>query len=259
TASYSGFVNGDTVASSVTGAPSLTTTATATYPAPGTYTITSSLGNLASSNYDFTFVNGTLTVYNVAPVIVMSTGTITLSPGDGFTRPGSFSDPGSVVTGETWTMTINYSDGTGSHTTSVSPSSFTIGDTFSNPGTYTVTMTVADNYGGSETWTFLVKVAAPPVLGPVATQTVTHGNPLSLPFSFTDTPNTTGYTYSINWGDPGSGTGNTQTGSASVGSSGTGTFNGLHMYKHKGTYTVFVTVTDATGVNDTISFQVNAI
>jgi hypothetical protein len=60
TPSYSGFVNGDT-SSVLTGAPSLTTTATST-SAPGSYTITAAAGTLAASNYTFSFVNGTLTV-----------------------------------------------------------------------------------------------------------------------------------------------------------------------------------------------------
>ena len=60
TASFSGFVNGDT-SSVLSGAPSLTTTATPT-SAPGSYTITSAAGTLAASNYTFSFVSGTLTV-----------------------------------------------------------------------------------------------------------------------------------------------------------------------------------------------------
>jgi hypothetical protein len=58
TASYSGFVNGDTPAS-LGGTLSLTTTAT-TASAAGTYPIVAS--GLTSSNYALTFVNGTLTV-----------------------------------------------------------------------------------------------------------------------------------------------------------------------------------------------------
>jgi hypothetical protein len=60
TASFSGFVNGDTL-SVLSGAPSLTATATPT-SAPGSYTITSAAGTLAASNYTFSFANGTLTV-----------------------------------------------------------------------------------------------------------------------------------------------------------------------------------------------------
>src|SRR5213079_3593675 len=60
-ASYAGFKNSDTFASSVTGAPSLATAAT---PAstPGTFPITAAIGTLASVNYSFTFASGTLTV-----------------------------------------------------------------------------------------------------------------------------------------------------------------------------------------------------
>jgi sugar lactone lactonase YvrE len=60
TASFSGFVNGDT-SSVLSGAPSLTTTATNT-SAPASYSITAAAGTLAASNYTFSFVNGTLTV-----------------------------------------------------------------------------------------------------------------------------------------------------------------------------------------------------
>ena len=61
-----GFANGDTQASAVTGAPSLTTTAATASP-PGTYPITAAPGTLAAANYTFTFVNGTLTVTQGTP------------------------------------------------------------------------------------------------------------------------------------------------------------------------------------------------
>ena len=62
TATISGFVNGDTSATAVSGAPAFTTTAT-TASVAGTYPITPALGTLASTNYSFaSFVAGTLTV-----------------------------------------------------------------------------------------------------------------------------------------------------------------------------------------------------
>ena len=61
TAAFKGFVNGDTSAHAVTGAPSLSTIATSK-SAPGTYPITITQGALAAANYSFQFVNGTLTV-----------------------------------------------------------------------------------------------------------------------------------------------------------------------------------------------------
>ena len=71
TASYSGFVNGETLATSgVTGSPLLTTTATPASPV-GTYPIEAAQGSLTATNYAFTtFVPGTLTV---TPASVVTT------------------------------------------------------------------------------------------------------------------------------------------------------------------------------------------
>lgn len=60
TATYSGFVNGQTTAA-LGGAATFSTTATVSSPA-GTYPITVSQGTLISANYTFTFVGGTLTI-----------------------------------------------------------------------------------------------------------------------------------------------------------------------------------------------------
>src|SRR5207244_10453453 len=60
TASYMGFVNNES-ASVFSGVPSLTTTATVTSSVGG-YAITAGAGTLAATNYDFSFVNGTLTI-----------------------------------------------------------------------------------------------------------------------------------------------------------------------------------------------------
>ncbi len=70
TASYSGFVNGDTAAN-LTTPVSLTTSASASSPA-GTYTITAS--GATSTNYSIGFVNGTLTV-NPAPLTITANST----------------------------------------------------------------------------------------------------------------------------------------------------------------------------------------
>jgi hypothetical protein len=64
TATYAGFVNGETLAGSgVSGSPAFTTTATAASSVSGgPYTITPGLGSLTASNYSFTFANGLLTI-----------------------------------------------------------------------------------------------------------------------------------------------------------------------------------------------------
>ena len=76
TSTITGFVNGDTHASVVTGAPSLTTTATTVSPVGG-YPITAAPGSLGTNNnYIFAYVNGTLTV---TPAVGETT-TLSVSP-----------------------------------------------------------------------------------------------------------------------------------------------------------------------------------
>ena len=68
TYTITGFQNGENLATSgVTGTPALTTTAVLLSP-PGDYAITCALGSLAASNYNFTLVNGTLTVAEVEDI-----------------------------------------------------------------------------------------------------------------------------------------------------------------------------------------------
>ncbi len=68
TASYTGFVNNDTAATALTGAPELTTAVT-TATGVGNYDINAALGTLGAANYSLTFVKGTLTV-TPAPLTV---------------------------------------------------------------------------------------------------------------------------------------------------------------------------------------------
>lgn len=83
TASYSGFKNGETLATSgVAGSPSLSTTATASSPVAGSpYTITAALGSLAATNYQFSFVNGQLTITKADPVVMTIGNTCTYNGG----------------------------------------------------------------------------------------------------------------------------------------------------------------------------------
>jgi streptogramin lyase len=73
TANITGFVNGDTQGTAVTGSPSLTTNPIAP-SAAGEYTIVASTGTLASANYTFTFTNGTLTIQSTTQVAAVATG-----------------------------------------------------------------------------------------------------------------------------------------------------------------------------------------
>jgi hypothetical protein len=73
TATYSGFVNNDGVGV-LSGAPSLTTSATSSSPA-GLYTINTAQGTLSAANYTFAFVNGTLSIVQ-APTVIITTSAV---------------------------------------------------------------------------------------------------------------------------------------------------------------------------------------
>ncbi len=74
TYAYSGFVNGDTAAV-ISGAPALSTTATSASGA-GSYHITVSQGTLAAANYDFLYVNGTLTIAPANLTVTAASGAV---------------------------------------------------------------------------------------------------------------------------------------------------------------------------------------
>ena len=138
TSTITGFVNGDTQASVVTGSPSLTTTATMASPA-GTYPITAALGTLATNNnYSFAFINGTLTVTPAAG----ETTTLSVSP-----TTVMYGDPAvlTAVVGPTAgaTGTVSFHEGTTLLGTSSLDSSATAVLPVStlSAGTHTITAT----------------------------------------------------------------------------------------------------------------------
>lgn len=92
TASYSGFVNGDSAAV-LSGSPSLITAATGSSPA-GAYPITAGVGTLTAANYAFIFVNGTLTVVAPAAVSIQTASTLTGSQSAGYTLTITVLDTG---------------------------------------------------------------------------------------------------------------------------------------------------------------------
>lgn len=72
-ATITGFVNGDTQASAVTGSPMLSSTATSSSLA-GEYAITASIGTLAAANYNFTFSSGYLRILPASGATAVATG-----------------------------------------------------------------------------------------------------------------------------------------------------------------------------------------
>ncbi|MDQ3889547.1 MAG: MBG domain-containing protein [Actinomycetota bacterium] len=96
-----GFVNGETLATSgVTGTPTIGTAATSGSGA-GSYPITVGVGTLSSSNYSFTLVNGTVTISKRAATVlyagenyvaVPSAGSATVNVSAKVSRSGSLGD-----------------------------------------------------------------------------------------------------------------------------------------------------------------------
>jgi len=103
TATYTGFVNGDTQAV-LSGSPGLSAAAIASSPA-GSYPITAAVGTLASASYSFSFVNGTLTVtkagqtitFDALPAKTYGDPAFTLSATAGSGLPASYMSSNSAV------------------------------------------------------------------------------------------------------------------------------------------------------------------
>jgi len=137
TASYGGFVNGDTQAV-LTGSPSLTTTATASSPA-GNYAITAAVGTLSATNYTFTFVNGTLTVGKATLTVTANNAVSTFGQ-----TPGPFT---AAYTG--------FVNGDTSAVLSGSPSLTTTATASSPAGTYPINAAQGTLSAANYTFTFV--------------------------------------------------------------------------------------------------------
>ena len=97
TVTYSGFVLGQTLATSgVGGTPSLTSNDTAASPV-GSYTIMAAQGTLAAQNYTFSFVHGTLSVTPATLVVTAAAASRTYGAAD----PTFTANYGGFVNGQT--------------------------------------------------------------------------------------------------------------------------------------------------------------
>ncbi|NQU41894.1 PKD domain-containing protein [bacterium] len=88
------------------------------------------------------------TVSNVAPTLTVGAMSTELTA-DASTGSGSFSDPGA----DSWTLTVDYDDGTVLTTNNAPEGAFTLSHAYADDGVYTVTVTVDDNDGGVTTAT----------------------------------------------------------------------------------------------------------
>jgi hypothetical protein len=137
---YAGFVNNDTVAV-LTGGPAVAISANAASPV-GTYPITLGQGTLAAENYDFVFVNGTLTVTKTPPTVttftVPATGSSLTVAVTAFTASDIVGVSGYLIT-----ESSAVPDPAAAGWSSNAPASYT----FATPGIKTLYAWAKDSYG----------------------------------------------------------------------------------------------------------------
>jgi PKD repeat protein len=273
-----------------------------TYADDGTYIVkvTVSDDDVGTSDVE-TF---TVTVHNVNPSLTVTpTPPTTIGEGSSVGFGATFIDPGfdnlnnpnpadpanniADPTHESFTYDVDWGDGrnaitgmTASYTAgsagTPSSGSFNGSHTYADDGTYTVTVTIHDDNGGTDFKTFTVTVnnVNPTLtLTPTPPTTINEGDSVGFTATFKDpgfdnpanptTPATgdrfnESFTYDVNWGDGRE----PITGMTLVDSDGgsgvdsTGAFSGSHIYADDGTYMVTVTIHDDNGGSDTKTFSV---
>jgi PKD repeat protein len=197
-------------------------TASHAYTAAGTYTatltVTDGFGQSSSTTHTITVVGPPSASFTAGPNPAVAGSAVA------FDAAGS-TDPGTTIASYSW----NFGDGgtgTGAATT----------HTFVAAGTYTVTLTVADNFGRMSTTTHTVSVVGPPTASfTTAPSPAIAGAPVGFNASGSTDPGATITAYSWNFGDGRTGSG----------------INPRHSYSAPGPYTVTLTVTD--GYHETAS------
>jgi PKD repeat protein len=195
----------------------------------------------------------TITVHDVPVVSVSGPGSgrigTTVTP-----FIGSFSDVAANTAPATWTWT--YGDGNSTSVNSTLTSN-TQSHVYSEPATYTVGLTVTDNYGTSARDTTTVSIAdvAPTVT--IGTLPPPQNATLSATFTasavgIAPSVNAAGFSYSFAWGDGSSSP------VAATGGNGSGV-SASHTYATPGSYTLTVSATDRYGLTGSASKVVTVI
>jgi len=200
----------------------------------------------------------TVTVNNVAPVITVSGDTI--DENGVATVAGTITDPGTV---DTFTLEIDWGEGSPeTHNYAAGTTSFSLthqylddDPTGSTSDTYTVTVTVTDDDGGSDTESTTVTVNNVAPVITVSGDTIDENGVATVAGTITDPGTVDTFTLEIDWGE-----GSPETFSYSAGST---IFSETHQYLDDNPtvtsfddYTISVTVTDDDTEYDTESTTV---
>ncbi len=181
TYTLSGLVNGDTT-SVVSGEPNLSTTATIISP-DGQYPITVAVGTLSAANYEFTTVDGTLTVSNGSPITISPTNLPVATVGDAYGQQLTAS--GGSGAGYTFTAT-GLPPGL-----SLSTSGLLSGTPTTATGSpFAVDVTVTDGDDGTGSQNDSLTVKAKTISGIIVTSLAQsyYGQEVTLTATFTATP-----------------------------------------------------------------------
>jgi DNA/RNA endonuclease G (NUC1)/PKD repeat protein len=212
------------------------------YAATGTFAVTVTVSDDDGAQSTKT---ATVAVANVAPSVGAFAGASLLLH-QAYEASGSFTDPGP----DSWTATVDYGDGSGAQPLALSGNDFSLAHGYAATGSYTVTVTVSDDLGGSGSQTATVTVTnVAPSVNAFAGATLLPGEGYAATGSFGD-PGNDSWTATVDYGD-GSGTHPLALGGKS--------FSLAHGYAAAGTFTVTVRVTDDAGAVGTRTATVTVL
>ncbi len=214
-------------------------------------------------------VSAVVTILNLPPSLTVPPAQLLITEeGTRVSLDATAGDPGSDDLTFSWAwqygptdVATYYNDGVGPDPpnspggrypfTASDSSSFTYGD----DGTYVVTLTVADDDGGSLTYATTIRVSnVAPTVDAGADAAADEGSPIAFTFTFTDpgfdqpaAGTVEDFTAAVDWGD---GTSAPLAANEVPGNPGvptTGTIDATHVFADNGVYTVTVTVCDDDG------------
>jgi ELWxxDGT repeat protein len=247
-----------------------------------TLTVTDGDGGTKTSTLNVSVENVVPTITSAAQQTANEGQTLSIADMARITDAG-FDNP-ALGLAESFTFAIDWGDGSAPQTGSVTvdavgapgvptAGSFDGSHTYADNGSYTVTITVADDDGGSSSATLAVTVRnAAPLVTAAADRTIDEGAALSVSdlaiiadagFKNAARGSDETFTYTISWGDGSP----LETGAATVDMVGNASrptvasLDGTHTYLDDGTFTVTVTVTDDDGgiASDSLTVTVNNV